>query len=335
MTAITRERLATLTPDEAAALWLVEQDKGTPVEAGLFEAWLAQSEAHRAAWHAVNTAWDLFDDTDDPSFAALRAAALAETGASATALKRHWRPLAAAAALLVVVGGSVEFVRNRSHDESQIASAAGSERTYTAPSGAVRAYVLADGTHMTLDRTAQARVVLLADRRQVMLDRGNALFSVRHDASRPFTVTARGRSVTDIGTRFAVALENGAMRVALYEGSVRVDGGATGVTLRPGQQLLARAGKADLVLSIASGGEASWRDNLVQFDDVTLAAAADVINQGSVTQLVIADPAVAQLRVSGRFRVRDPARFARVVAELLSLRVVRVGHDRIELHRGR
>jgi ferric-dicitrate binding protein FerR (iron transport regulator) len=42
-------------------------------------------------------------------------------------------------------------------------------------------------------------------------------------------------------------------------------------------------------------------------------------------------PRVAGLRVSGRFRLRDPLRFATTVAEILPVRMVKVGRARIEL----
>lgn len=79
---ITRTKLAALPPIEAAALWRVQQDRGLPVEPGLFEEWLNQDETHRAAWNAVETAWSLFADGDDPALAALRQAALADLAAN-------------------------------------------------------------------------------------------------------------------------------------------------------------------------------------------------------------------------------------------------------------
>lgn len=102
--------------------------------------------------------------------------------------------------------------------------------------------------------------------------------------------------------------------------------------LGPGEQLIVRSGARDRVTLIAAtDGDA--RGDQVQFDDVTLAAAATVMNQGSAVNLVIPDPAVAAMRASGRFKAGDPQRFARNVAELLSLRVAKVSSMRTELRR--
>lgn len=332
---ITRARLATLTPDEAAALFLVQQDEGAPVEAGLFDEWLSESPENRDAWDAVQDAWSLFDDPDDPVFAALRESALAAPRASRLqGFRNHWRPAAAAAAVLAVVVGGLQFGRGSLDGGEQTAStrsAGSNEQVYAASPAAVMSVVLADGTRMTLDAHAKARVAIAASRRQVVLERGGAEFAVKHDASRPFTVAALDRTIVDIGTRFKVALAPGSLDVQLYEGSVRVNtaAGARPAVLRPGQQLVVRAGKRDMIVLISSKGVV--RGELVQFDNVSLAAAAETINEGSAVKLVITDPRITGLRVSGRFRAGDPERFARTVSELLSLRVVRTGKYQIEL----
>ena len=335
---ITRARLAELSPAEAAALWRIHQDQGLPVESGLFEEWLDADSAHQAAWRAVEQAWSLFDEVDDQEFASLRRAALADHPAKRWYdVREHWRPVAAAsAALMVVVAGTVEIGRRPAVNPAQVASkgqAGNVEQVLASSAGSPRLVALADGTKMMLAPDTRARVVLASDRRQVALDRGAITLAVAHDGSRPFRVAALDRAIRDIGTRFEVGVAGGGVRVALYEGSVRVEGGPEATVLKPGEQLVARSGERDVITRIGAAGHG--QPELVQFDNTTLATAAETINQGSALKLVLTDPKVAAMRVSGRFRAGDPARFARTVSELLALRVVRISSTRIELHRGR
>ena len=335
---ITRARLAALPPAEAAALWRIQQDQGSPVEAGLFEEWLGQDEANRDAWDAVSGAWALFDDAGDPEFAELRRAALADRPPTRWYdVRHHWRPAAAAAAVvLAVVAGGVEFGRNHTGPSAQLASNAGAGpvmQVYETSSGGSQEVALADGTRMSLAPDARVQVMLAADRRQLALERGAVTLAVAHDAARPFQVSAQGRRIIDVGTRFQVALESGAMRVALYEGAVRVEGGTATTVLRPGQQLVARPGRRDVITRIAANDAGGPEQ--IQLDNVTLASAAETINQGSALKLAMPDPKVAQLRVSGRFRAADPERFASSVSVLLSLRIVHIGPTSIELRRRR
>ncbi|MDF0488518.1 FecR domain-containing protein [Sphingomonas sp. H39-1-10] len=332
---ITRGRLATLSPAEAAALWCVQKDQGIPLEAGLFEEWLEQSQANRAAWQSVESAWGVFDTADDADLAELRHAALAVPPVSRWYdVRDHWRPVAAAVAVFVVlIAGGRELGRRPVPSGGGIATTPGAtpENQIFETKPTPQRFALADGTTMALGADTLARASMSAESRVVTLERGTVTLAVAHDASRPFQVVARDRRILDIGTRFQVALGNGAMRVVLFEGSVRIEGGDATRVLRPGEQLIARPGKPDVITRVppgeAGGGE------LVQLDNVTLAAAAAAINQGSALKLVVPDPKIAQLRVSGRFRAGDPEHFARSVSALLSLQVVRVGPTRLELRR--
>jgi transmembrane sensor len=338
LTTITRAHLATLTSDEAAALWVVQQDSGVPVEAGLFEEWLGESDENQVAWHAVQTMWSLFDDLDDPAFTALREHALADIPTSRTMdLLYKWRGIAVAAALLAIMAGGFQWYRGTLDPAGPLVAmkdAYPAHRIYTASADAAMKLVLADGTLMTLDKGARVMVAMTAGRRQLALERGGAEFTVNHDPNRPFTVAARNRTIVDIGTHYKVVLETGGLRVALYEGGVRIDNvGGKGTLLRPGEQLVAREGKRDVVVPATANEHAGG--DFVQFDNVTLAAAAETINQGSPTKLVISDPTIARLRVSGRFRTRDAERFARSVSELLSLRIVRVAPSTLNVRRRR
>lgn len=323
---VTKAILSRLSPDEAAALWKVQADSGSVVEAGLFEAWLAEDAAHVRAWEQLEDAWSVFDDPDDPLFADLRAAAV-----SAERADRPWplRGAVAAAAVVALVGsGALLIPRQTRVADAPAERPAASWAIYRA-GAEPRTIALADGTEMTLDANASARVAVSSGARRVALERGRALFAVRHDASHPFTVVAGARTIVDLGTRFEVTLAARSVRVALFEGSVRVEGGTRVHRLSPGQILETGAG-ADRI-SNASADDSPWSEGLVRFDQITLAQAAEELNAGSPVKLVISDARVAGMRISGRFRLRDPARFAVTVSEILPVRVVRVDPNRIEL----
>ncbi|WP_343698810.1 hypothetical protein [Caulobacter sp.] len=54
------------------------------------------------------------------------------------------------------------------------------------------------------------------------------------------------------------------------------------------------------------------------------------MNRHRGRRMVIADPRVGVLKISGRFKLGDPDRFLRTVAMLLPVRAVRVG-DTLEI----
>jgi transmembrane sensor len=160
------------------------------------------------------------------------------------------------------------------------------------------------------------------------------LFAVAPDPSRPFSVTAAGRRIVAVGTRFDVNLMNEGLTVTLLEGRVNVeslDATLPPVKLAAGQQYVERRGKVEIRATGAANQSATSRqEDFVSFDDQPLAEAVAVMNRYSPDQIVIGDAKVASLRVSGQFRAGDSLRFAETLAEMHGLRVIRQG-SRIEL----
>ena len=75
--------------------------------------------------------------------------------------------------------------------------------------GAVDSLTLADGTHVMIGPLSSVTVVkgYGAVRREVEV-RGEAFFTVVHNASSPFVTRALGATITDIGTSFAVRTDS-------------------------------------------------------------------------------------------------------------------------------
>jgi len=327
--ALTSDRLREMEPDEAAACFVARRAEGlTPSEAALLSEWLAADETHARVFARAERAWDAFADAeDDEILAEMRAHALAPRARPWAG----WRGIAAAAAVLtLILASTLVLTRQPSSPGGPVA---GSPVEYASAHAQVRAIRLADGSIMTLDADSAAIVDLGGQARSIRLERGRALFEVAHDPSRPFEVAAADRRVIATGTRFEVELAPGTLKVALLEGRVTVgptDRRVAPVTLAPGQQFLERGG-VPLIRALEAGGDpAGWRRGLIDFNDEPLAEAVAEVNRYSGVQLVIRDPAVAALRISGQFRAGEAERFARTVAEVHSVRLVRSG-NRVEL----
>ncbi len=71
----------------------------------------------------------------------------------------------------------------------------------------------------------------------------------------------------------------------------------------------------------------AWRRGEVVFDDISLIQAAEELNRYSADHLVVADPSLASLRISGVFSTKDPAEVAEAIAALHGLRVDRDGRN--------
>ena len=337
-------RLRAMDPDEAAALWTVRLAEGEhPHERDLFVEWLDLTPGNRDAWDRAQRGWSLFDKAaDDELIAEMRRHAREARPLA----RRSWKPFAAAAAALLAVVGSSVLV-----ERSGILPGAGGGRgtaPATAPATAPimaasytylngrelpRLVILPDGSRMTLDAQSRVTAQFSGNRRDLELVSGRAFFDVRHDASRPFTVSAANLRLVDIGTRFDVEKARDRVQVTIIEGriSVRAPGAATPVLLSAGDQLTAE-GNGRPVIGKATGDAAfGWQNGFASFDNMKLSDAAAILNRYPGQTLIVENPRVTSLRVSGNFRLGDARRFGRALEEVYPVRVRERGPDQIEI----
>lgn len=151
--------------------------------------------------------------------------------------------------------------------------------TYETAAGAARSVELADGSRVDLGGGSRL-VVDAFSRRFASLERGEALFHVRHDADRPFRVRVGDVAVEDLGTVFSVTRDRDAVRVAVAEGSVAVTRGHGRLTLGPGATALAGAASRDLTAGrIAPDAVGGWRNRTVTFQGEPLGTVVERLNR--------------------------------------------------------
>lgn len=176
---------------------------------------------------------------------------------------------------------------------------------------------LADGTIVTLMNGARVSPQLSASERRVVLNGGRARFEVAHDPSRPFIVLAAGSETVALGTTFEVDARETAPRIQLIKGSVEVRARAGGERLRlvPGQVAEVTASGPRLVGTAVAVLPAA----ILDADELPLGAVVDAANKAGAFPIRLADPALASLKVTGRFDVTESQPLARKLAAALGL----------------
>jgi transmembrane sensor len=163
-------------------------------------------------------------------------------------------------------------------------------------------------------------------RRLVDLQYGRANFRVAPDNKRPFAVQVADHTVIVNRSIFDVRRDGNRVSVVLIQGHATVRsqaprGSNMPGTISDGERLVqvsgevARVDKPNLLPLLA------WQTGQAIFENESLAQAVYELNRYSDVKLTIADPSIANLKVSGVYRVGDNATFARAVAKLLPLTV--------------
>ncbi|MCB5362175.1 sigma-70 family RNA polymerase sigma factor [Pusillimonas sp. CC-YST705] len=204
--------------------------------------------------------------------------------------------------------------------------------------GEARQFVLADGSELYLDTATVLQAELYADRREIVLDEGQVLFSVSHDAQRPFEVVAGGFRITVLGTRFSVRHTPASpgypgVSVAVESGQVQVEPMSArswrtfwrapqAIRLQTGQQLTMATNNWPGELSkIAPEQIAPWREGRISFHDQTLAGITAEFSRYGHAPAYIPDPKVAALKLTGTFDLQDPATLYRLLPRALPVHV--------------
>jgi transmembrane sensor len=296
-------------PIEVAAFWHGRLEDGEPDahERERFEAWLAADPRHRAAYESVERSWTgLANAAMDERILSMRREALKKTPKTPKTPKHRMRPTAIAASILVavlVIGLLIRLgPRGAYPNGAEFATQVGQRSSIT----------LADGSTVVLNTASRIRVAFDPQVRRVRLLAGQAWFEVAKNQRRPFVVEAGDRRVTAHGTAFDVRLEDhDQVQVTLIEGRVSVEAlkaaGAAGsgpierVDLLPGDQLVAAVARPATKHKTDLAKATSWREGQLIFDDDTLETAVAEVNRYSTERIVLADPRLKSLRMSGVF----------------------------------
>lgn len=205
--------------------------------------------------------------------------------------------------------------------------------------GERKTVTLADGSHVTLDTDSAVVIRLDEQERHVALRRGRANFAVAHDPRRPFHVTAKGLTVTAIGTDFDVSAINKASTVTLFQGRVAVDarretGEAERAFLLPGQRLtLSASGRLTKPLKIDLATASGWQEDRLDFTNETANQAIMQANRYSVRKIRLLDQSSGGKRLEGSFRAGDTDALALALCAFLDLKVVEKNDKTLVLDR--
>jgi transmembrane sensor len=302
-----------------ASAWFVEFRTGeaTAADRARFYEWLRASPDHIQAYLEIAEGWAELPTSDPHHRIDLQAliqqarashddnvVPLSSTSTTPRPIARPRLPTLAQAASLAAITLALGLV--------WIFGFAGT--SYRTGIGEQRIVRLPDGSTLELNARSSVRVRYSRERREVDLERGQAFFQVAKDASRPFWVVSGATSVRAVGTQFDVYRKSRGTVVTVVEGRVAVSeesASPTGLLLGAGEQIIVpadpqqpkeppRAKPTDVGIATA------WVHQRLIFEETPLSDVAEEFNRYNTRRLVIEDPALRALGISGVYSSTDP-----------------------------
>jgi transmembrane sensor len=260
-------------------------------------------------------------------------------GAKLTAPNRHW-PRALAAGLVIAIAATLWLLpqRGAQHFETRH----GEQRTWQLP----------DNTIVRLNSDSAIAVRFDDARRNVEVVRGQVYFEIAEDEQRPFNVRAGDYLIEDIGTAFDVYRQEAETTVTVVEGRVRVWGQAIPPSLPAGAserqvsvaapladlhagaqaRIAVRSGTVEALPAVNVQKATAWVQEKIVFESDAIATVAAEFNRYNRQQIVIDDPRVGAIPISGVFRSYDVQSFVDFLNGLPGVRA-RIESGRIVVSR--
>lgn len=192
---------------------------------------------------------------------------------------------------------------------------------YQTVTGERLAVELPDQSRVILNTNTRISVTYSDDQRQVELHRGEAWFQVQPDAQRPFNVDAGSARISALGTAFNIYRQLDSTDVTVTEGVVRVtklnasgNPGASSEVLHVRQRLTADESGLQLAPDADLNQRLAWQRGELVAEGMSLLALTRELERYHDTRILINDPAVARLSVSGVFQLEQPQAILRALA---------------------
>lgn len=319
--------------EDEAAHWLVRRNAGlSPMENEAFRLWLSSDPRHAEAFARHEKTWAALNHPRISGQASSLARELDRRQE-----RRARRTKAYAFASLGLAAAAVflfALLPPRSQTPGSLPSTV-----------AVRPnqQVLPDGSVVELNSQAEIAVSFSSEKRGVRLLKGEALFQVTKNPARPFVVTAGEVQVTAVGTAFTVRNAPTEVGVLVTEGRVAVSRlvaspAPADSSLPPPSLILSAGDKVTLpvqAVAVSPHPEKvtpaqiekalAWRGKRVEFSGTPVEEAVALFNRQNPVHLIVADPTVGQLQLTGIFWSDDPDGFVRLLETGMNVRAERSG----------
>lgn len=314
--------------DDEAAAWAARSLSGafSQNDEMSLSAWLSADVRHAKAFDSYMRIADRASAVAD--FAAEDALEKElESFAARSDARRRW--FVAAPAIAASISAAAIFI-------SILINPAAEYATFATQRGETEEVNLPDGSVIALNTSTEIQVRIDDELRSVRLLKGEALFDVARDTSRPFVVASSHAETSVLGTRFNIYENAGKTVVSVLSGVVEVasdETQSTLVTLLAGHEfeLDAATGRQDM-RSFNPDAVTAWRRGLAYHENEPLSAVVADLNRYFSTEIVIGDEALNDVPITGGFDVTDQSVAIEALSIALSLRMERKGESLIILY---
>lgn len=301
-----------LSPSDTAAIneacqWFFCLREGERSQAEL-DRWLASNPRHQQAWRWVTAAQQRFEPAQAPE---LRQSLLQAPSHRRKTLKT-----------LFLLGGAGSLAWGGLH--WKLLPGTGSD--LQTKLGQISHNTLPDGSQIWLDTRSNVDIAYSSTLRLIVMGEGRILIQTAKDAERPLVVDVPAGRITALGTRFSIERHQESVKVAVFEGAVRLDSltpGLPPVVLAAGEQTwfipdqpTARA------VPVNENRDTAWTRGLLIAHDMPLETFLNELSRYR-RGIIRCEPELRHLKLVGIYPLHDTDAALEVLTHTLPVKVER------------
>lgn len=286
---------------EQAIDWLIAQPCTDPTEQRAFEAWLLADPEHAAAFEQARAVWH--------GAPVHQAAVALQARRRPPAWRRHWKPLATAA--MLVVG-----VLNFTHLPLRVQAA------HLTQVGERQHLQLEDGSKVLLNTDSAFSSRIDTRQRSARLYEGEAFFEVPPSRRQPLKVQAGPVRADVLDSAFAVSYHDGQAQVRVQRGNVDLSASHdetvrlnAGDSIRIGPRGFGTRERLDPQKDLA------WVHGRLIFENCPMGEVLAELRRYYPGWIINTDKKLEQVAVTGNYRLDNPLEVVRSLAQVTSAQV--------------
>lgn len=290
----------------SASHWyaMLSDEPASPQQQARWQQWYEQDQDNQWAWQQVENLRSQLSQV--PGTVASRA--LHDTQLT----RRH---VMKGLLLLLGIGGGWQLWQSE--------TGTGMRADYRTAKGAISHLRLEDGSQLTLNTQSAADVRFNSQQRLIELWYGEiAITTARDPLHRPFRVVTQQGELTALGTEFIVHQQDGFTRLDVQQHAVEVV-----LAKNTSEKRIVQAGES-LTFSASEFGaiaqldeeSVSWTQGVLSFSDKPLGEVITTLSRYR-SGILRCDPAVAGLRLSGTFPLKDTDALLNIISQTLPVKI--------------
>lgn len=302
---------------DKAIYWVTCQKEGlTLQEKEELNLWLESNIEHKKAFDEIKNIHNIFENI--PKDYSQTLSNKAHYGAKKIKfVEKTLKPIIACAAVIFALFiGYDNFIPNY-------------EKNYQTQYTNLKKELLPDGSIISIDTKSNIGITYFKNKREVLLQNGQALFEVAKDKNRPFIITSGKTSIEVVGTKFEVTNLDNTTTVSVLEGIVKIGHiqnqffEPQNIThLKKGEKIiLDNTGKIHYLGETEIQEIAPWQNNELIFRKITLKNAFKDFSRYQNIEVEFKTKDIEDTLFSGKFNTKEIDKFLFAIQKIYPIKI--------------